>query len=248
MEAFQQRLTDSSYLRQEEVTFGECDRNERLRMAGLLGKLACFAGYDYDARGMTREKMMERGCVFLLSRVAVRLHRRPRYGEVLSIETWEAGTRGAHMQRDYALRDRTGAVCAACRSDWLIADPVRHKILRPHSLVRDEFPAAPVELDCPLPKKLLPIREDLEELGVRRVCWSDLDGNGHLFSGRYGDIIWDFLPEDLREREVREFYLNYNKEAALGQELRLLGHREENAYRMEGLGPDSTCFTALCVY
>ena len=78
--------------------------------------------------------------------------------------------------------------------------------------------------------------------------WSDLDGNGHLYSGRYGDIIWDFLPEDLQDRELKEFYLNYSKEATLGQELRILGFREKNAYRMEGVGPNATCFTALCVY
>ena len=47
---------------------------------------------------------------------------------------------------------------------------------------------------------------------------------------------------------VKEFYLNYSKEATLGQELRILGIREENAYRMEGIGPNATCFTAMCVY
>lgn len=248
MEDFKQRVTEAGYLRQEEVTFGECDRNEKLRMAGLLGKVACFAGYDYDARGMDRARMLELGCAFLLSRVAVRVHRWPRYGEVLSIETWEAGVKGAHMQRAYVMKDRAGQICVACRSDWVIADPKTHRIIRPRSLVHESFPPAPAELDCPQPKKILLPKEGLEELGVRRVVWSDLDGNGHLFSGRYGDIIWDFLPDDLREREVREFYLNYSKEAVLGQELRLLGHREENGYRIEGLGPESTCFTALCVY
>ena len=80
------------------------------------------------------------------------------------------------------------------------------------------------------------------------MVWSDLDGNGHLYSGRYGDIIWDYLPEDLQDLEVKEFYINYSKEATLGQELRIRGVREENTYRMEGAGPNATCFTALCVY
>ena len=102
---------------------------------------------------------------------------------------------------------------------------------------------APGEME----KIVLP-KEGLEELGTRKVVWSDLDGNGHLYSGRYGDIIWDFLPEDLQDKELKEFYINYSKEATFSQELKICGFREENTYRMEGIGPEYTCFTALCVY
>ena len=46
MEDFKQVLTEDSYIRQEEVIFGECDRSEKIRMAGLLGKVASVGGYD----------------------------------------------------------------------------------------------------------------------------------------------------------------------------------------------------------
>ena len=45
-----------------------------------------------------------------------------------------------------------------------------------------------------------------------------------------------------------EFYINYSKEATLGQELKLWGFRDGQEYRMEGIGPQGTCFTALCVF
>ena len=61
-------------------------------------------------------------------------------------------------------------------------------------------------------------------------------------------MIWDFLPEDLQDRNVKEFYLNYSREATLGQEVSIRGFQEETTYRMEGIGPNGTCFTALCVY
>ena len=248
MEDFKQILTESSYIRQEEVCFGECDRSEKIRMAGLLGKVASFGGYDYDARGVTREVLIGMGYAFLLSRVAVHIHCWPRHGDILTVQTWENGAKGAHMQRVFQMKDQNGTLCVSSRSDWVLVDPVNHKIARPRSFVHETFIPCPVEIDCPQPKKILLPKEGLEELGVRKVVWSDLDGNGHLYSGRYGDIIWDFLPEDLQDREQKEFYLNYSKEATLGQELRILGIREENAYRMEGIGPNATCFTAMCVY
>ncbi|MDE6454698.1 MAG: acyl carrier protein, partial [Dysosmobacter sp.] len=80
------------------------------------------------------------------------------------------------------------------------------------------------------------------------VRWSDLDGNGHLFSGNYGDVVWDALPEDLQAQAPREFYINYSREAVLGDELRLEGFRDGVNYFVEGLGPRGSCFTALCVF
>lgn len=248
MEDFKQILTENSYIRQEEVNFGECDRSEKIRMAGLLGKVASFGGYDYDARGITREVLIEMGYAFLLSRVAIKVHRWPRHSDLLTVQTWENGAKGAHMQRVFEMTDQNGRLCVSSRSDWVLVDPVNHKIARPRSFVHEEFIPCPQTIDCEQPKKILLPKEGLEELGCRKVVWSDLDGNGHLYSGRYGDIIWDYLPEDLQDLELKEFYINYSKEATLGQELRIRGFREEKTYRMEGVGPASTCFTALCVY
>lgn len=248
VEPFYQSLTENSYTRQEELTFADCDRNKRARMAALLTRMAVFAGYDYDARGLTHEVLYARREIFLLSRVALRIHACPRAGDVLTITTWENGARGAHMQRVFEMTDQTGRLCVSAKSDWILVDPATRKILRPASFTAKPLTLCPKEIDCPEPKKIVLPHEGLEDLGTRRVVWSDLDGNGHLFSGRYGDIVWDYLPADLRERTPRAFYLNYSKEATLGEELRLEGFRESGAYRLEGLGPDGICFTALCEF
>lgn len=241
-------LTDAGYSRQEEVAFGESDRNGKMRMAALLGKIATFGGYDYDARGITREVLLEMGYAFLLSRVAVRLHRCPRYGDVLTVQTWENGAKGAHMQRVFKMYDQEGRLCVSARSDWILVDPVTHKILRPRGFTGTALTGCPEEIDCPAPGKIVLPKEGLEELGCRKVVWSDLDGNGHLYSGKYGDIVWDYLPADLREKTPAEFYINYSKEARLDDVLELWGLREEGGYRVEGLGASGVCFTARIVY
>ena len=53
MQDFKQRSMENGYFRQEELTFWDCDREQRVRTAALLSKMAAFAGYDYDARGLT---------------------------------------------------------------------------------------------------------------------------------------------------------------------------------------------------
>ena len=241
-------LLENGYFRQEELTFADCDRNKNVRVAALLHKAACYAGYDYDAQGLTHEKLLALREVFLLSRMALRIHRCPRARDLLDITTWENGARGAHLQRVYEMRDQAGTLLVSLKSDWILVDPKTRKILRPSSFTAKPLGICPKEIDCPETRKIVLPGEGREELGRRRVVWSDLDGNGHLYSGRYGDIVWDYLPADLQDRVPREFYINYSREATLGETLRLEGFREEDGYRMEGLGPGGACFTAMCVF
>lgn len=248
MKDFKQYLMDDGYFRQEELIFADCDRNQRARVSTFLSKAAAFAGYDYDARGLDHEKLYAMREVFLLSRIAMRIHRCPMAQEVLDISTWENGARGAHMQRVYELADQSGEVCVSIRSEWILIDPETRRIMRPETFTAKKLGVCTKPIDCPESKKVMLPKEGLEDLGSRVICWSDLDGNGHVYSGNYGDIVWDALPEDLQERVPEEFYINYSKEATLGQELKLWGFRDGQEYRMEGIGPQGTCFTALCVF
>ncbi len=248
MQDFKQSMTEHSYTRQEELIFWDCDREKRMRVAAILSKMATFAGYDYDARGLTHEKLFAMREVFLLSRIAVRIHTCPHDRDVLTITTWENGVKSAHMQRVYEMVDQTGQLCVSGKSDWILVDPLTRKIMRPSSFTAKPLGVCPKSIDCPEPKKILLPHEGLEDLGVHRVRWSDLDGNGHLYSGNYGDIVWNVLPEDLQPRVPKEFYINYCKEATLNEDLTLKGFREGETYRVEGLGPEGTCFTAQCVF
>lgn len=245
---FKQCSLENGYFRQEEMTFWDCDREKRARVAALLSKMAIFAGYDYDARGLTHEVLWENREVFLLSRAALKIHDCPHARDVLDITTWENGAKAAHMRRNYEMRDQEGRVRVAARTDWILVDPLTRKILRPSSFTAKPLLSSDRVLDCPETRKIILPKEELEDLGKRTIRWSDLDGNGHLFSGNYGDIIWDALPADLQARSPREFYINYSREAVLGDELRLEGFRSEEGYLVEGLGPQGACFTALCVF
>ncbi len=245
---FKQILTENSYSRQEELVFWDCDREKRARPAALLSKMAAFAGYDYDARGLTYEKLYALREVFLLSRAAIQIHDCPHAADVLTVTTWENGAKGAHMQRVYEMRDQAGRLRVSGKSDWILVDPISRKILRPASFTAKEITTCPKEIDCPDPRKVVLPKEGRTDLGTRTVRWSDLDGNGHLFSGNYADIVWDALPAELQERTVKQFFVNYSREAVLDETLRLSGFREGDVYRVEGAGRDGICFTAECVF
>ena len=219
-------LEENSYLRQKQLIFADCDRYQRARVSTLLSIAAAVAGADYDARGLTYDKLYEMREVFLLSRAALRIHRDPRALQTVDVTTWEDGVKGAHMQRVYEIADSEG-VMVSIRSDWILVDPVTRRIMRPGTFTAKKLGTCPKAIDAPEPQKILLPREG---------------------SGNYGDFVWDYLPADLQEKLPREFFINYSKEATLGQELRLVGFRRDSEYLVEGVGPEGVCFSARCVF
>ena len=248
MDERKQWLTEDSFSRQEELVFVDCDARRRARLAALLSLMAATAGNDYTARGLTYEKMSAMRQVFLLSRIALRVHRHPEADECLTVTTWENGIKGVHLQRNYEMTDRTGELCISGKSEWILVNPETRKILRPDTFAGKKFTRCPKEIDCPDCKKVTLPREGLDFLGNRTVVYSDLDGNGHVYSGKYGDIFWDYLPRELQRADWKEFYINYSREAVQGEELSLYGFREGGSYRIEGLARGEHCFTGECVF
>ena len=198
LENFKQDLLENGYFRQEELIFADCDRYQRARISGLLNKAAAYAGYDYDARGLTHEVLFEMGEVFLLSRLALRIHRIPMAGEVLDITTMENGAKGAHMQRVYEMADRSGAVCVSIKSDWILVNPATRKIMRPSAFTAKPLMTCDRVIDCPDTKKIVLPHEGLTELGQRTVRWSDLDGNGIFTAPTPATLSGTICPRPFR--------------------------------------------------
>ena len=149
------------------------------------------------------------------------------------------------MQRVYEITDREGLL-VSIRSDWISwwtrrpgasCGPAPSQPRSWAPAPRLSTPGAPGRSCCP--------GRGLEDLGARKVVWSDLDGNGHVYSGNYGDFVWDYLPADLQEK-VPPGVLHQLQQGKppLGQELRMVGCRKGGEYLMEGLGPEGVRFSA----
>ena len=243
------RQGSNGYSEQTILHFGDCDRFRRARMGTLLSQAAVIAGEDYEHRGLGWQKLADNQWVFLLSRIAMKVFEYPREGEVLTVTTWEDGVKGAQFQRIFEFTDGAGKLLAAMRSDWVLADPAEHRLLRPSAFTARPFVPSGRALDCPAPGRIPFPKEGFEELGTHRVTWSELDGNGHLFSGNYGDILWDALPDDLQDKTVRELYLNYNHEAHFNDTLTLRGAAAaDGGFLVQAAGEETTCFTAKIVF
>jgi len=231
------------YNKEIEVFFRDCDTNRKIKLPAIMGYASDIAGDDYADRGITHYKMMDANQVFLLARYHYRFYRIPSVGEIITYRTWEKGVESGYVLRDYELVDSNNEVCILISSTWVVINPETRKIVRPRNFTLREIQSSEKVLDCEPCGKINFDEEKFNSLGERVLFYTDIDANGHLNNANYGSIAIDFLPCNLRDKEFSDFYINYNKEARLGETIKLFGYEENNIYYMVGKVENTLCFT-----
>ncbi len=220
--------------------FGDFDEQGRLKLSSLLHQLSEAAGMACADLGYDRAWMMENNHVYLLSAYRITFSNVCHYGDVhtLQIKTWEEGSKGASVIRNFAVCDDNDRQLALVCSTWLLVDPQSHRILRPSDF-KGKVPRVQPQAYRPLlPEKLH--AEAVKERLFRKVRYSDLDMNRHIYNARYADIIYDALPACCRQKQLKEFQIQYKKEAKFGDRLSIGVSEHEGEITVCGLLADDT--------
>jgi acyl-ACP thioesterase len=235
------------YNKEIEVFFKDCDSNRKMKLSAIMGYASDIAGNDYTDRGITRKEMKSINQVFLLARYHFSFYRVPSEGEKITYKTWEKGVESGYVLRDFEILDSNNKVCVLISSTWIVVDTNTRKIIRPKNFKLREINTSDRVLDCEPCGKINFDNEKLNSLGEREVFYTDIDANGHMNNANYGSFAADFLPYNLRDRTLSDFYINYNKEAMLGDRISLFGYLEANDYYMIGRIDNTISFTCKFV-
>lgn len=182
------------------------------------------------------------GLVFFIISTRVHIFHFPGNGEPITIKTHPRGRGGAQLYRDFKFYDTKGGLLLDVMQTTVLADAVTHKVQRPQALKQFGFyPENVIEPENRMERFSVP--DGLPLLGVRRVFYSDLDANSHMNNSVYGDIVWDFLPPDIR-RKARTVQINYLNEVDEGKELEISGAEIGGNFYLRGGCDGSVRFTA----
>ncbi len=227
--------------------FADFDSMGKLKLSALLHDLSECAGMACAELGYDRKWMMEHNHVYLLSQYRIEFFETYRYGEAkaLQIKTWETGSKGASVIRNYCLTDDNDRLIGYVCSTWLLADPKNHKLLRPADFT-GYVPRT--TLDYPI-KMIQKIEVELqEEHSFIPVRYSDLDMNQHVYNARYADIIMDVLPQRYQNAAIKEFEIRYKKEVKAGESLAIGVKAKGNTVMVYGMVADTVSFAARLSY
>jgi len=201
------------YILQMPVAYGAVDREEVLTLRGVFAFLQEAAIAHANACGAGTNAVTARGEAWVLKRMAAKVDRYPRYGEMLRVETWSSGIRGAKGYREFRVFAGADELIALGSSVWVYVNLRTRSVTRVPSEVANGFPSAPEDVFCP----------DLEDLELAppdpgtverlplSLRYSDVDAMGHVNNTAYYELLQTALARHGRPIRPKQIRIRYGK-------------------------------------
>ena len=222
------------YKKTFEITDLVSDRFGKLKPSAVCYFVQEVAGQHFSHMALTAD-LEHQNLFWAIIRHRVQITRLPRRGENITVETWPMPTTRVAYPRSVVAYDEKGQELFRSISLWVLMDKTSRAMVLPGKsgiAVRGILRGG----ELPRPNSLTPIV--LSSEANRRVCFTDLDVNGHMNNCRYLDWAADLLPSAFHENhtltDVTMCYLAETREGdalalswEMGQEgtLRLDIHR-----------------------
>ena len=216
------------YTEKYNVRWHDTDANREVHPSGVLTFMQETGNRQFQTAGRPLDAIRdEQGVGFILSRIAIDMLAPIHAYEDILVETFTCPSRGFTFPRGFEIK-RGGRVVARAASQWAL---VR---VKDRSLVRaEEFPldfGDEPELQTEMPLRFrIPRELAWEQVGERRIAFSDIDYNMHMNNTKYPDMLCDFMPIE-QVANISEMTLEFLRESALGDTLEFSCAVENNDF------------------
>ena len=196
-----------------------------LKPAAFLNYAQEIAGASADRLGFGQNLLGPINQAWVLSRMKVDFLEYPHWRDDVRLTSWHRGLDGLFYVRDFELTDQSGKTIIMATSSWVILDLAERKIVRScEGMNEDTVCTETVYRDAADHKdtvcqRLRPSKSVvLEPCAEHKVCYSDIDKNGHTNNVQYTVWAMDTFPMEFhKENHVRTLEINFNREALPGE-------------------------------
>ncbi len=165
-----------------------------------------------EALGVGYKRLVQDHKLWVLSRLAVRVDRYPRWGETIQVVTWPRAAKSVFAMRDFEFADSDQNRLVAGTSAWLVLDVVTRKPQRIDKLVAKLQPLSERRALPQDPEKIPAPAAVLNTMAPVRMTarYGDIDVNGHVNNSRYIGWLLDAYPSDFHQHHSIAFLeINY---------------------------------------
>ncbi len=219
------------YSQTSHITDTAVDCFGRLKPSVLLQYIQEVASVHGSAMGADRDSLAEKNLFWAILRSRVQITRLPRTGESIRLETWPMPTTRVAYPRSIIAYDGSGAEIFRAITLWVMMDRTSRAMVIPAKsgfTIQGRLEGS----ELAVPGSLAP--RSMEQDHSRRVCFTDLDLNGHMNNTRYFDWIYDLLPGSFhREQTLKELTICYLSEAREGETLDMNWEVKEGTLQVE---------------
>lgn len=229
------------------VSWHETDINNRLRPHAFMNIIQELANEHASRLKFGYDELMALDQVWVLSRFRAKFNNYPKWGDRYFAETWHKGKQGLFGLRDFALfinngnetysSSKVADAAITATSSWLIINTKTRRIERNNAFNASEEANSMANFVNAVsePCEKLHAPENLAKCGEHIVCYSDLDFNLHANNAKYIDWIMDNIDIGvLKNLSLKEFQINFNTEARIGDKVDIFSDIAEKTASFAG--------------
>ncbi|MBO4755384.1 MAG: hypothetical protein J5519_01325 [Bacteroidales bacterium] len=216
----------------------QTDANMVLKPAAFMDVAQEIAYWAAQELGFGYDSLHIHHTAWVLSRMHIHFEKLPAWRDNVKLYTWHKGANGLFYLRDFKLLGQDGTPAVTATSSWVVIDEQTRRLVRPEDLAQlldVEFNVDDAIAE-PAPKLSLPKDREAEPVGEHVVSYSDVDLIGHANNACY--MVWamDCLPPEVTLKgQVKDAYINFNKETTPGTPVQLFRLQEsQNVWYVEG--------------
>ena len=205
-----------------------CDENSLMSIPAILDMFQDVAGIHADEVGIGALELEEKGLFWIVSKIRLRIFRRPIVEESLDAITWIQPAERVTCERDWSISN--GDETLACvRSIWAV---LRRDNGKPGHMA-DFYPDSDFGIVPPDDEPFLRMKrnfDDAEPLGEYMIRSIDIDRGGHMNNVNYvRAMLGCFSCAELSEMDIHELDMQFLQQCYEGDTIRFVKRPSENA-------------------
>ena len=181
-----------------------------------------------------RAVLIEKGIVWVLSRMHIHMERYPVMGDTLEMTTWPGVGNRFMFPRHYRFQDGQGNILGYATSIWVLLDIHTRKSLPASALPAPMPDTSDIPAPLPMPKKLHIPGGDLSGSLSIVPRFQDYDVNGHVNNTVYADYPFDAIKPS-RDHGIESFQIDFRHEVRTGEPLCIYTSRGEDVILTKGV-------------
>lgn len=223
------------------IRYSEIDKNGTLSIAALLDLFQNSSNFHSEEVGQGFEYLLSINRAWVLSSWQVIINRLPQFNEDVIVQTWSYGIKYTLGFRNFRLITSDGEVLAYANTVWAYIDINTHLPVRCPADIPEKYGTEPpIEMECSNRKITLP--ENMHKQDDFEVPNYFIDTNDHMNNVKYVLLAQQYLPSDIKIREIR---VEYKKSAQLHDIIHLYTHCSDNIHTIAMLDDDGNTYATV---
>jgi medium-chain acyl-[acyl-carrier-protein] hydrolase len=213
-----------------------------LSFSSLLSLIEGISIKDVIRGGLPKEKTLDLGFLWVISRLSLHINRLPSYDEDIVVESFALNRLRSFFLRGYRILSNKGEILLEGEGIWAliskesrkVIDPVAHHLRIRQAKIPANYSPSSFSFAPSCPASTI-------KTATRQVLESELDINNHLTNTRYGAWFIDEVGEETYLK-AKQLIIGFYEEATLGEEISLSLKKDEDHLLFEGKEKEKPLF------